>query len=347
MPKKITLMDVTIRDGSYAVEFQYSLETIKKIIQGLSASGVEMIEAGHGLGLGADKIGFAQVAKEEVVLHEAQTLKGNSQIGLIGGPPITKKEEIQKLAHYLDFFRLACNVDNPWPLEDYIKFCKKLGFKKILVQMMRSSAVSVKDVVKSAKLLKKFGADVVYIVDTAGAFSPDQVEEYVTKVRKKVGLPVGFHGHNNLMMAVANSLAAAKAGCEYLDGSLKGIGRGPGNAPIEILNLVLLQNNYETKVNPEKLLQVADDVIKPIVDRFKKPAWHAAYFAYYKRDFFQISLLEAVCKLLDIDLWDAIKAFGEMSGVTEVDFRCLDKLIKNKNGDPQNIYAELGMFNPC
>ena len=116
---------------------------------------------------------------------------------------------------------------------------------------------------EQAKLMESYGADCVYIVDSAGALVPEGVRERVAKLKESLSINVGFHAHNNLGFAIGNTIAALEAGANQVDGTLRGLGAGAGNAPTEVLVAVLNKMKIETGINLTILMDTAEEIIAP------------------------------------------------------------------------------------
>ncbi|MBN9622816.1 MAG: 4-hydroxy-2-oxovalerate aldolase, partial [Actinobacteria bacterium] len=120
---------------------------------------------------------------------------------------------------------------------------------------------------EQAQLMESYGAQVVYAVDSAGALVPTGARERVEALRDALGVDVGFHAHNNLGCAVGNSLAAAEAGATWLDGSLRGLGAGSGNAQTEVLAAALSKAGADVDADVFALLDAAEEVVAPLLPR--------------------------------------------------------------------------------
>jgi len=120
---------------------------------------------------------------------------------------------------------------------------------------MKSYAVSVPQFIENSGKLLSYGSDIICVVDSAGGMIPQQVAEYVSQLKTNFDCPIGFHGHNNLQLAIANSLVAIENGANIVDGTLRGIGRSAGNAQIEILSF-LLSSKLDVPKNNFGLLQL-------------------------------------------------------------------------------------------
>lgn len=264
----IHLVDTTLRDGSHAVAHQFTREQIRAIAGGLDDAGIEYIEVSHGDGLAGSSYnyGWAALSDEEMLQAAAEVIrKGKLTVLLL--PGIGTQEDL-KLA--IDCgakaVRVATHVTEADIGEQHIGMAKKMGLEAFGFLMM-SHMVPPEKVVEQALLFESYGADCIYIGDSAGAMLPDEVKAKVEAVVEKVRVPVGFHAHNNLTLATANCLAALEAGATFLDGACRGLGAGAGNAQTEALVGVLDRAGYRTGVDFYKIMDVAEDIIEPLMHR--------------------------------------------------------------------------------
>jgi 4-hydroxy-2-oxovalerate aldolase len=268
MAKKIRIIDTTLRDGMHAVSHQFSTSDMAEIALKLDEAGVDTIEIGHGDGLGGSSFqyGFSAHSDEEYLQAVSSVLK-NAKLDVLLLPGIGTMEELELAAKYgAKVARVATHVTEADVGEQHIKLAKELGMEAVGFLMM-SHMVDVGKVVEQAKLFASYGADIIYVTDSAGAMTPSEVAERIKAVKEETGLPVGHHAHNNMGLAIANSLAAIEAGADVIDGTCKGLGAGAGNAQIEVLVAVLKKLGYETGIDLYKIMDVADDIVAPKMRR--------------------------------------------------------------------------------
>jgi 4-hydroxy 2-oxovalerate aldolase len=134
--------------------------------------------------------------------------------------------------------------------------------------------------VQQARLMESYGADCVYIVDSAGAMLPQDAHARVKALKDALSIQVGFHAHNNLGVAIGNSLAALEAGADQLDGCLRGLGAGAGNAPTELLAAVLDKMGLNPGLDVYKLMDAAEYVIAPMIPYQPIPSRDAITIGY-------------------------------------------------------------------
>jgi 4-hydroxy 2-oxovalerate aldolase/long-chain acyl-CoA synthetase len=132
---------------------------------------------------------------------------------------------------------------------------------------MKSYAVPPEQFAEAAAQSEAFGADVVYLVDSAGSMFPEDVLAYLDALRQRSQVRFGFHGHDNLGMAVYNSLFSADQGASFVDASLQGLGRSAGNAATELLAASLDKRGYDTGIDVFRLLKVGDECTRPLLGR--------------------------------------------------------------------------------
>lgn len=266
--RKIRIIDTTLRDGSHSLFHQFELDAVKKISQSLDKAGIDTFEVSHGDGLGGSSIqyGYSKHSDREL-LQAACSVSTNSKLAVLLLPGIGVKEDLEKA--YLDgarVARIATHVTEADISKQHMNLAKKYKMEVIGFLMLAHMADSEK-LLEQAKLMESYGADVIYIVDSAGAMWPAQVREKVNKLKQGIAVQVGFHAHNNLGLAIGNTIAAIDEGVDVVDGCLAGLGAGAGNAPTEVLVAVLEKQGYETGIDLYGIMDAAEDIVRPILNR--------------------------------------------------------------------------------
>lgn len=235
MSRKATIFDCTLRDGSYAVGFQYTAEDTERIARGIDELGIQWIEVGHGLGLNASgpRYGEAAANDREYLTAAARGIK-EAKFGAFFIPGIADLNHIDLAVDCgATFLRIGTNIvqsEESWP---FIRYAKRKGLY-VFFNAMKSYVVSPHEFVRRALQVVDQGADSVYVVDSAGNMAPGEVAQFCDLLREALPTPYGFHGHNNLSLAIANSFEALEHGASTIDCTLAGIGRGGGNAQLEV-----------------------------------------------------------------------------------------------------------------
>lgn len=267
--KKITLHDMTLRDGMHPKRHLMSLDQMKSIACGLDAAGVPLIEVTHGDGLGGSSVNYGFPAHtDEEYLGAVIPLMKQAKVSALLLPGIGTVDHL-KMAHGLGVhtIRVATHCTEADVSEQHITFARKLGMDTVGFLMMAHMAGAEK-LVSQARLMESYGANCIYVTDSAGYLLPDGVKERLTAVREalKPETELGFHGHHNLAMGVANSIAAIECGATRVDAAAAGLGAGAGNTPMEVLVAVLDRMGASTGVDVWKIQDVAEDLVVPIMD---------------------------------------------------------------------------------
>jgi len=270
MKKSVSILECTIRDGSYLIDYQFTAEDTYIICTGLERAGFKFIEIGHGTGLRSSLAGkgVAAASDEEYLEAARAALSGSlAKFGMFFIPGIGRMEDLDMAARYgMGFVRIGTNVTEIDQAKPYIEQAKSLGML-VSSNLMKSYAVTIDEFVKLAKKADEFGVDIITVVDSAGGMFPEEVREYVLRLRDATEKEIGYHGHNNLQLAVANTLEAIRCGATIVDSSLQGMGRSAGNTQTEILIMVLEKLGYDTGIDPFMTMDLGERVIKPMMNR--------------------------------------------------------------------------------
>ena len=260
MTKKILISDPTLRDGNHAVRHQLSRESFIAYCLAAESAGVPIVEVGHGNGLGASSmlVGECKLSDEEILsISRANLKKTKLAIHLIPGFCTIKSDLARAVDLGVDIFRVGAHCTEADITDRHIAFARKSG-KEAYGVLMMSHMASPEILLEEAKKMESYGAEAIVIMDSAGAYFPADVTQRITTLVDGLSIPVGFHGHNNLGMAVINSIAAAKAGASIIDGSIRGFGAGAGNTQLEVLVAVFERLGFQTGIDLYKILDAAD-----------------------------------------------------------------------------------------
>ena len=266
--RKITFVDTTMRDGSHAVRHSFTEEQVSQIARRLDKCGVPLIELSHGDGLGGSSYTYGFSKTNEFTLMEAAAKEiKNGRLTVLLLPGIGTIADLkQAKACGAKAVRVATHVTEADVSAEHIYAAKELGMMAVGFLMMVHTA-PVERIVEEAKKMESYGADYINLADSAGYLMPEDVKARIRAVREAVNIPVGFHAHNNMGLAIANSLIAVQSGADFVDGTLRGLGAGAGNAQIEVLAGVMKRNGYETGVDFYGLMDLAAEVVEPLMLR--------------------------------------------------------------------------------
>lgn len=266
--KRIIFNDVTLRDGMHAIKHQYSKEQIAKLTRVLDDSGVDIIEATHGDGLGGSTLQYGRSKEtEEVIVKTAVENANNSKVGVLLIPGIGTIDDLKRAHDWgADVVRVATHCTEADVSEQHIKAGLDLGMDTVGFLMM-SHRLEPNKLLEEAKKMESYGAQTVYVVDSAGAMVVDDVKERVSLLKENLSTEIGFHAHNNLSLGVANSIAAIEQGANRIDASLAGMGAGAGNAPLEQVIAVMNKMKINNNIDLYKVMDAAEFIMKPMMPR--------------------------------------------------------------------------------
>ena len=285
--KKITVHDMTLRDGMHPKRHQMTLEQMKSVACGLDEAGVPLIEVTHGDGLGGSSVNYGFPAHtDEEYLNTVIPLMKQAKVSALLLPGIGTVDHL-KMAHGLGVhtIRVATHCTEADVSEQHISMARSMDMDTVGFLMM-AHMNSPEGLVKQAKLMESYGANCLYITDSAGYMLPNDVKARLGAVRDalKPETELGFHGHHNLAMGVANSIAAIEVGANRIDAAAAGLGAGAGNTPMEVLVAVCARMGIETGVDVWKIQDVAEDLVLPLMDfpiRIDRDALASGYAGVY------------------------------------------------------------------
>ncbi|MFC6873059.1 4-hydroxy-2-oxovalerate aldolase [Halobellus marinus] len=268
----VRLVDMTLRDGMHAVDHQFTPEEMADVAAALDAAEMDVVEVSHGDGMGGSSInyGFAAADTEEYLDAVVPELT-DTELSVLLLPGIGTAEELDMaIDRGADICRIATHVTEADISEDHFDKVKDRGMEANGLLML-SHMAEPERILKEAKLMEEYGADAVYLMDSAGALLPNDVRDRIRPLVDELSIDVGFHAHNNLGLGIGNTLAAIEEGAVTTDGCLRGLGAGSGNAQIEVLVGVLQKAGYD--VNPDffGVMDAAEDVLVPMIDDDEMP----------------------------------------------------------------------------
>ncbi|TMH08555.1 MAG: 4-hydroxy-2-oxovalerate aldolase [Betaproteobacteria bacterium] len=266
---KITLHDMTLRDGMHPKRHLMTLEQMKHVATGLDEAGVPLIEVTHGDGLGGASVNYGFPAhSDEEYLGAVIPLMKRAKVSALLLPGIGTVDHLLMAKDLgVHTIRVATHCTEADVSEQHIAKARELGLDTVGFLMMAHMS-RPEQLVVQARLMESYGANCLYITDSAGHMLPEGVKARIGAVRDalKPETELGFHGHHNLAMGVANSLAAVECGANRIDTAAAGLGAGAGNTPMEVFVAVCELMVIETGVDVFKIQDVAEDRVLPIMD---------------------------------------------------------------------------------
>lgn len=269
MSKDLTLVEVALRDGSHVVRHQYTTEQVVSIVKGLNEAKVPYIEVSHGDGVGGSSVQYGFSKEYDInLIKAAKEASDFSKIAVLLLPGIGTVEDLKEAREAgADMVRVATHSTEADVSAQHIRYAKEELNMEVVGFLMMAHMASPEKLLEQAKLMESYGADIVYVTDSAGALLPDQVTERIQLLANNLNIKIGFHAHNNLGLAVANTLAAIDAGATFVDGSARAMGAGAGNTQTEVLVAVLNKLGYNTGIDLYKMMDVAQDLVAPLIEK--------------------------------------------------------------------------------
>lgn len=233
----ITIQDSTLRDGNHAVRHQLGSDDVSAYCRSAELAGVPILEVGHGNGLGAGsfQVGLARTSDKEMLSIARENLrKTRLAVHIMPGFATIERDLKPALDIGVNVIRVGTHCTEADIAERYINFAAERGVE-VIGSLMMSHMLDKHRLLEQAEKFQSYGANGVSLYDSAGSYLPNDVTEKISHLVKNLKISVGFHAHNNLGLAIANSIAAVNAGAKIIDGSIKGFGAGAGNAQLEVL----------------------------------------------------------------------------------------------------------------
>ena len=264
----LQIVDTTLRDGSHAVRHSFTVEQTASIAERLDRCGLPIIEVSHGDGLGGSSYTYGFSKTDPFVLIEAAAKSvSRARIAVLLLPGIGTIADLERAKYCgASVVRVATHATEADISAQHIGAAKQMGMMAVGFLMM-AHMLDPEGLAEQAKKMESYGADYINLADSAGALLPEQVRTRIEAVRAAVNIPVGFHAHNNLSLAIANSLSAIDAGASYIDATLRGLGAGAGNTQLEVLAGVLQRKGVVTGLDFYGLIDASEQAVAPLMLR--------------------------------------------------------------------------------
>ena len=269
--EKVRITDTTLRDGSHAVRHRFTEQQVRAVARALDQANVEVIEVTHGDGLAGSSFnyGFSLVRDIDLVAAAADEVE-RARIAVLLLPGLGTVSDLREARDAgASVARIATHCTEADVSVEHFHAARELGMETVGFLML-SHRIEPGALAAQARIMADAGCQCVYVVDSAGALMPDSAAARVQALVGELGTDaqVGFHGHQNLSLGVANSIAAYRAGARQIDGTLCALGAGAGNTPTEILVAAFNNLDIPTGVDEEGILAAADEVLRPMNPRF-------------------------------------------------------------------------------
>ena len=269
-PREVRITDSTLRDGSHAMRHQFTEEQVRAVVSALDGAGVQVIEVSHGDGLGGSSFNYGFSLVDEISLIRAAVDEARAaRIAVLLLPGVGTVEDLREAREAgASVARIATHCTEADVSVQHFAAARDLGMETVGFLML-AHRLDPAGLARQARIMVDAGAECVYVVDSAGALVLSDAQARVQALVAEIGreAQVGFHGHQNLSLGVANSVLAYQAGATQVDGALCALGAGAGNAPTEVLAATFARLGIGTGVEVDGVLAAAEEVVRPIIPR--------------------------------------------------------------------------------
>jgi len=298
----VRITDSSLRDGSHPKRHAFTTDEVARVVRALDDAGVPVIEVSHGDGLAGSSFAYGRsMVDERELIATAVAHAKSAKIAALMLPGVAVKDDISRAAELgVSIIRIATHCTEADVSIQHFGFARALGLETVGFLMMAHTSPP-EALAKQARVMADAGCQCVYVVDSAGAMILEDAADRVAALVAELGrdAQVGFHGHQNLSLAVANSIHAIRAGAVQVDGSTRGFGAGAGNAPVEALVAVCARLGVRTGIDPMKIMDAAEDVVREVmphecvVDRLSLTMGYAGvYSSFLEHAFAQAARFE-------------------------------------------------------
>ena len=267
-PRDVRITDSTLRDGSHAMRHRFTEEQVRAVVSALDGAGVQVIEVSHGDGLGGSSFNYGFSLVDEISLIRAAVDEARAaQIAVLLLPGVGTVDDLREAREAgASVARIATHCTEADVSVQHFAAARDLGMETVGFLML-AHRLDPAGLARQARIMVDAGAECVYVVDSAGALVLSDAQTRVQALVSAIGrdAQVGFHGHQNLSLGVANSVLAYQAGATQVDGALCALGAGAGNAPTEVLAATFARLGIGTGVDVDGVLAAAEEVVRPII----------------------------------------------------------------------------------
>ena len=266
----VRITDSSLRDGSHAKGHQFTESDVAGVVAGLASAGVPVIEVTHGDGLAGSSYnyGFSAVDERRLMQVAVEAADDRSSIAALMLPGVGTFDDIKACRDLgVSVIRIATHCTEADISIQHFGIARQIGLETVGFLMMAHSQPP-EELAAQARIMADAGCACVYVVDSAGALILDEAADRVAALVAELGddAQVGFHGHQNLSLGVANTVLAIRAGAVQVDACTRAFGAGSGNTPTEALAAVLERLGVRTGVDPLEMFDVAEEVVRPVMD---------------------------------------------------------------------------------
>lgn len=256
----IIITDSSLRDGNHRIKHSISISSIERYCKFAEDAGIPILEVGHGNGLGASSLLIGESKHTDIEMLETareNLIKTKLGIHIIPGIATIQKDILNAIDIGIDIYRVASHCTEATLTKSHIEFLRNKN-KYVIGVLMMSALADIQTLIKNAKIMQEYGVNAVMLMDSTGSYLPNDVKQRISLLKNELCVDIGFHAHNNIGCAIANSLVAAESGATYIDACIRGFGAGAGNAALEILIPVMEKSGFNVNIDFKKVIMEAD-----------------------------------------------------------------------------------------
>ena len=266
----VRVTDSSLRDGSHAKSHRFTEAHVRAVVGGLVSAGVPVIEVTHSDGLAGSSFnyGFSEVDERVLMKAAVDEADGQAKIAALMLPGLGTMDDIKAINDLgVAVVRIATHCTEADIAIQHFQIARDIGLETVGFLMMAHTQPP-EAIAAQARIMVDAGCECVYVVDSAGAMILEEAGSRVAAVVAEVGVDaqVGFHGHQNLSLGVANTVLAIRAGAVQADACTRSFGAGSGNTPTEALAAVLDRLGIRTGIDPLRMFDVAEEIVRPVMD---------------------------------------------------------------------------------
>lgn len=295
----IQLIDTTVREAGFLISHQWEAQQVTDLAQESERCGFPYAEICHGCGIGGFRRGYPGLHHDIDLLKAARKTAKRLKFSVYLDPGPHSVTELELISDHFELGKVGVNATTVDSVQEHVKRLKGLK-KTVALQLLRVHRLSTERVASAARQAEDLGADIVFIVDSYGSMSSDEVRDYFEAVRLKTALPLGFQGRNNTQRAIANSTAAVQSGATWIDTSLLGAGRDAGIANAAILVFLLQKEGYVPEMNLPEIHNASWWHLFPRLRQIPCPDLVDLLYAKHRIDFYPKEFIPAMSDILEI-----------------------------------------------
>jgi len=326
------ILDITVKEGGARVYHRLLPEQVADIARSLQDAGVSHAELSHGCGIGSFHKGYPGLASDGEILAAAREAAPDLKIAVFVYPSLHSVPEIRPLGRYFDIARIGLNPNELEMADPHFEELKSLG-KRIFAQLQRVHLFSPDVVAEAGRKLAERGAEVVYISDSFGSLEESDVMAYLSALKQRVSVPLGFQGRNTRGLGITNSLAAYRSGATWLDAAIAGMGPGAGMTQLEVLVSLFQRERQLEEINLAAISNTLRHYVMPLLHTYPHVTYPELIMAKHRVDYYPALLLERIADILDMPFEAFIADLKSKENFTQLRERELRAYLARENLD--------------